>query len=134
MGTEAHQPAKLGGSLKVPNVQELAKKPLSELPPRYAHPCQEPTATALVNSNADQEVPVINLERLLSGEFSDSELHKLHSACIDWGFFQVYFVEFGFAHCRLRYFSLLAAQTHSMLPSDSTSIELFESRWNHIRI
>ncbi|CAM8879191.1 unnamed protein product [Rhodiola kirilowii] len=78
------QQVKLGGSLKVPNVQELAKKPLSELPPRYAHPGQEPAA------NGDpEEVPVIDFQRLSSDQFSDFELLKLHAACADWGFFQM---------------------------------------------
>ncbi|CAM8918570.1 unnamed protein product [Rhodiola kirilowii] len=80
------QPVKLGGTLKVPNVQELAKKPLSELPPRYAHPGQEPAANGDPHA---EEVPIIDFQRLLSDQFSDSELLKLHTACADWGFFQM---------------------------------------------
>ncbi|CAM8912052.1 unnamed protein product [Rhodiola kirilowii] len=78
------QPVKLGGTLKVPYVQELAKKPLSELPPRYAHPGQERASNADPNS---KEVPVIDFQRLTSDQFSDSELLKLHAACAYWGFF-----------------------------------------------
>ncbi|CAM8915358.1 unnamed protein product [Rhodiola kirilowii] len=80
------QPVKLGGTLKVPNVQELAKKPLSELPPRYAHPGQEPASNADPNA---EEVPVIDFQRLMSDQYSDSKLLKLHAACADWGFFQM---------------------------------------------
>uniref|UniRef100_A0A7N0T440 Fe2OG dioxygenase domain-containing protein n=1 Tax=Kalanchoe fedtschenkoi TaxID=63787 RepID=A0A7N0T440_KALFE len=78
------QPVRLGGTLKVPIVQELAKKALSELPPRYAHPGQEPAANA-----SAEEVPVIDFQKLLSDESTDSELLKLHTACTDWGFFQL---------------------------------------------
>lgn len=72
----------LGGSIKVPSVLELAKEHLSKLPPRYARP-REP---AIVTT---EEVPVISLERLLSNDFADSELNKLHAACAEWGFFHV---------------------------------------------
>ncbi|CAM8898959.1 unnamed protein product [Rhodiola kirilowii] len=84
MGEGEVQLEKLGTTLRVPNVQEVAKIPLSELPPIYAHPGQEPPA----NGNA-AEVPVIDLQRLSSNQFSDAELLKLHAACVDWGFFQM---------------------------------------------
>lgn len=86
--SDGEQIMSLGTTLSVPNVQELAKKPLLELPPRYAHPGQEPPADVL--DPQAQQVPVINLQRLLSDEFSESELPKLHAACVDWGFFQVW--------------------------------------------
>ncbi|KAI8525754.1 hypothetical protein RHMOL_Rhmol13G0254700 [Rhododendron molle] len=86
---------RLGGSLEVPNVQELvAKEPLTTLPPRYIRPDQDPPlplASAAAGSDSVPEVPVIDLDSLLCGdhEAANSELEKLHQACKDWGFFQL---------------------------------------------
>uniref|UniRef100_A0A7N0UPV1 Fe2OG dioxygenase domain-containing protein n=1 Tax=Kalanchoe fedtschenkoi TaxID=63787 RepID=A0A7N0UPV1_KALFE len=78
---------KLGGSLQVPNVQELAKDGLSELPLRYVHPEMEP---ALVTTDDFlPEVPVVDMARLASVELGAEELEKLRFACSEWGFFQV---------------------------------------------
>lgn len=53
-----YQSFKLGGSIKVPFVQELAKEPLSKLPSRYARPrLDEPATAELVTT---KEFPVIN--------------------------------------------------------------------------
>ncbi|KAK1557726.1 hypothetical protein Q3G72_030478 [Acer saccharum] len=76
-----------GGSLSVPCVQELANRPLTSVPPRYVHHYQDPPIISL-NSSSPQ-VPVIDMQRLLSVDFKDSELHKLDCACKDWGFFQL---------------------------------------------
>ncbi|XP_010057199.2 protein SRG1 [Eucalyptus grandis] len=75
---------KLGGSLPVPSVQELAKKAITELPPRYIR-------TDLDHGTSLLQVPVIDLSKLSSsdGDLTESELEKLHSACRDWGFFQL---------------------------------------------
>ncbi|KAI3931557.1 hypothetical protein MKW92_011159 [Papaver armeniacum] len=83
---------KLGGSLFVPNVQELAKQSLAEVPARYIRNDQETLITHLSSvSLIDQSVPVIDLQKLLSLEtiIGDLELDKLDSACKQWGFFQV---------------------------------------------
>ncbi|KAJ0101801.1 hypothetical protein Patl1_04962 [Pistacia atlantica] len=42
-------------------------------------------------SDADliSEIPVINMQKLISEESMDSELNKLHFACKEWGFFQL---------------------------------------------
>ncbi|KAK9267467.1 hypothetical protein L1049_009893 [Liquidambar formosana] len=75
-----------GKSLIVPSVQELAKEPINKIPPRYVHPDQDRpifSADTLLPS-----VPVIDLQSLAFGDLVESELEKLHSACIDWGFFQ----------------------------------------------
>ncbi|KAI3879374.1 hypothetical protein MKX03_009349 [Papaver bracteatum] len=79
-------------SLVVPSVQELVKGKITKIPQRYIR--TDSTSTSLEHdsdSMAKYTIPVINIERLLSGESvsADSELEKLHSACKDWGFFQV---------------------------------------------
>ncbi|NP_001352380.1 protein SRG1-like [Solanum lycopersicum] len=73
-----------GNSLLVPSVQELAKQHLTNIPDRYVRPQQE---SLVVSSGAS--VPVIDLQKLISGNTIDSELQKLHSACQEWGFLQV---------------------------------------------
>ncbi|KAH7545091.1 hypothetical protein FEM48_Zijuj01G0056500 [Ziziphus jujuba var. spinosa] len=78
-----------GKSLIVPSVQELAKQPLDKIPPRYSQQhFWEPHILSAAMSYLS--VPVIDLQRLNTEDSMDSELHKLHSACTDWGFFQVY--------------------------------------------
>ncbi|KAI5670742.1 hypothetical protein M9H77_11106 [Catharanthus roseus] len=77
----------LGGSLKVPSVQELAKqKNLSLLPPRYLRPELEPPFPS--NSTSLGDIPVIDLQKLLISQ-DDSELQKLDFACKEWGIFQL---------------------------------------------
>lgn len=78
----------MGGSLLVPSVQELAKEALVDVPPRYVRPDQDPTVISWLSSTRP-EVPIVDMQRLLSDEFIDYELEKLHLACKDWGFFQV---------------------------------------------
>uniref|UniRef100_A0A7N0U2Q1 Fe2OG dioxygenase domain-containing protein n=1 Tax=Kalanchoe fedtschenkoi TaxID=63787 RepID=A0A7N0U2Q1_KALFE len=76
---------KFGGSLKVVSVQELAKERLAEIPLRYIRPGLEPAAAA----GPELQVPLIDMQKLLSDEFKQAELLKLHTACADWGFFQI---------------------------------------------
>ena len=78
-----------GRTMAVPNVQELTKNPLTSVPPRYVHHDQDPPIISL-NSSSPQ-VPIIDMQRLLSEDFMDSELQKLDHACREWGFFQVCF-------------------------------------------
>ncbi|WMV15699.1 hypothetical protein MTR67_009084 [Solanum verrucosum] len=79
-------PAKVnfGKSLLVPSVQELAKQHLTNIPARYVRPEQD---SPVISAGAS--VPVIDLQKLISGNSMDSELHKLHSACQQWGFLQI---------------------------------------------
>ncbi|KAI7748146.1 hypothetical protein M8C21_012909 [Ambrosia artemisiifolia] len=77
-----------GVSLPVPNVQEIAKKPLQRVPPRYIRPDQDPPIISSLPSSRTQ-VPIIDIEHLSSQEFVNSEVEKLHLACKDWGFFQL---------------------------------------------
>ncbi|XVF40231.1 hypothetical protein PTKIN_Ptkin01aG0095200 [Pterospermum kingtungense] len=80
--------AKLGTSLLVPSVQEVAKEalPLGKVPLRYQRPDQDSPSTC---SPPQLQVPVIDMLRLLSEDFMDVELEKLHNASKDWGFFQL---------------------------------------------
>lgn len=81
---------KLGGSLQVPVVQELAKQVSGTVPPRYIRPDHDPIISDL---SSLPQIPVINMQSLFDeGGLKDSELDKLHSACQEWGFFQVLLV------------------------------------------
>ncbi|XP_015574978.1 protein SRG1 [Ricinus communis] len=73
----------LGSSLRVP---ELAKKSLASVPTRYVRSDQDPPFIPTSSSSSPQ-VPVIDMEKLLSEQFMDTELEKFHNACKDWGFF-----------------------------------------------
>ncbi|KAH9723499.1 protein SRG1 [Citrus sinensis] len=79
--------AKIGGSLLVPCVQELVKNPMLVVPPRYIRPDQD----SPINSDDTliSQIPVIDMQSLLSEESMDSELAKLDFACKEWGFFQL---------------------------------------------
>ncbi|KAI3442331.1 Rhamnogalacturonan endolyase [Psidium guajava] len=74
-----------GASIIVPSVQELAREPIVNLPPRYAR-CSDQDLP-LVSRDASESVPVVDVELLARGD--PLELEKLHFACRDWGFFQV---------------------------------------------
>ncbi|KAI3859013.1 hypothetical protein MKX03_011102 [Papaver bracteatum] len=83
-----------GSSLIVPSVQELVKKEITEIPDRYIRTTSSNLSLdneIHYSDSAAHEIPVINIGSLLSGEqtLADNELDKLHSACKDWGFFQV---------------------------------------------
>ncbi|KAK3431057.1 protein SRG1 [Eucalyptus grandis] len=82
---------KLGSSLPVPNVQELAKEVIAEVPPRYVRTDQDHPLMDDDHGTLLLEVPVIDLNNLSSsdGNLRESELEKLHTACKDWGFFQL---------------------------------------------
>ncbi|KAK6284017.1 hypothetical protein POUND7_002969 [Theobroma cacao] len=76
-----------GKSIIVPSVQELAKEPITKIPHRYLRPEQEPHS--VLGDELLPSVPIIDLQKLVAGDFVDSERKRLHSACKDWGFFQV---------------------------------------------
>ncbi|KAL9403782.1 hypothetical protein Peur_000754 [Populus x canadensis] len=77
-----------GSSLIVPCVQELAKVNTAAIPPRYIRPDQD-QPTIIPSCASVNEIPVVDMQRLLDLESMDSELAKLHLACRDWGFFQL---------------------------------------------
>ncbi|KAL0301344.1 UNVERIFIED_CONTAM: protein SRG1 [Sesamum radiatum] len=79
---------KLGGSLAVPIVQELAKEQLTRVPARYVRPDPHPQMI-LSDLSSIPQIPVINMQKL-SDKFSmDSELQALHDACKEWSLFQL---------------------------------------------
>ncbi|KAF4373845.1 hypothetical protein F8388_007751 [Cannabis sativa] len=77
----------------VPSVQELAKDPnVVTVPQRYIRYDQtqiQTNSSSVISS--DQKIPVIDFQNLLldNSELYESELNKLHSACKEWGFFQL---------------------------------------------
>ncbi|CDP20118.1 unnamed protein product [Coffea canephora] len=81
---------KLGGSLKVPFVQDLTKENPSSVPTRYIRPDNDQYPT-ISNGGSFHQIPVVDMQNLFSSaeEVSDLELQKLHSACKEWGFFQL---------------------------------------------
>ncbi|KAF9604122.1 hypothetical protein IFM89_002797 [Coptis chinensis] len=78
----------LGGSLPVDNVQALAGTELKDVPDRYVRSELE-YDNDVVSTDNDVEIPVIDLSRLLNQKSASDELAKFHSACLDWGFFQL---------------------------------------------
>ncbi|XP_044460648.1 protein SRG1-like [Mangifera indica] len=74
-------------SLRVPSVQQLAKEPITTVPPRYVRTDQDPPFIS--NAASLPQVPVIDFQKLQTGDLMDSELDKLHQACKEWGFFQL---------------------------------------------
>ncbi|CAA3029424.1 SRG1-like [Olea europaea subsp. europaea] len=76
---------KLDSSLQVPNVQELAKEKSTTIPPRY----QRPNEDHLVSSLTENQIPVIDMQKLMEKYSMDAELQKLHTARKEWGFFQL---------------------------------------------
>ncbi|RCV39872.1 hypothetical protein SETIT_9G005200v2 [Setaria italica] len=89
MDDTSAKPRNLGGSLPVPNVQDLAARPADELTPAVLHRYLR-GADAPALSAATVTVPVVDLGRLLDPSSSmDIEAASLRAACEDWGFFQV---------------------------------------------
>ncbi|XP_062096714.1 protein SRG1-like [Humulus lupulus] len=84
---------KLGSSIPVPFVQELAKEMTSidTVPQRYLRPDQDSTINNISSSSSQLLIPVIHFNNLLSSDkkVMESELQKLHSASKEWGFFQL---------------------------------------------
>ncbi|GLT50582.1 hypothetical protein SLA2020_241240 [Shorea laevis] len=73
-------------SQSVISIQELQQEPMKTLPQNYVLSKQEPP-TPLPHAN--QLLPTIDMNRFASMEEFHLELHKLHSACQHWGFFQL---------------------------------------------
>ncbi|KAI7752077.1 hypothetical protein M8C21_008378 [Ambrosia artemisiifolia] len=78
-----------GGSLLVPSVQELAKEPLLEIPSRYIRTDQDPIVKSSVTSLPTTELPIIDMQLLMSDDSAAHELERLHIACKEWGFFKL---------------------------------------------
>ncbi|GAB2252715.1 hypothetical protein Droror1_Dr00005562 [Drosera rotundifolia] len=78
-------PETLGKSLIVPSVQELAKQSLATVPTRYLRTEQQPPMYK--NDDPKLQLPVVDMGKLVNGD--EAELQKFHSACQEWGFFQL---------------------------------------------
>ncbi|CAI0418418.1 unnamed protein product [Linum tenue] len=74
----------VAGSLPVPNVQQLASSS-NVVPIRYIRP--ELKLQRVSSDDEYVQVPVVDMSKLDGND--GGELAKLHSACRDWGFFQV---------------------------------------------
>ncbi|XP_054804031.1 codeine O-demethylase-like [Prosopis cineraria] len=68
------------------SVQELVKNPLPSLPKRYIREDHYQLFETLTDA---APIPILDMNHLLSGEHTETELQILHSACGDWGIFQV---------------------------------------------
>ncbi|GMH05182.1 hypothetical protein Nepgr_007022 [Nepenthes gracilis] len=78
-----------GGSLAVPSVKEMAKEKMGKVPARYVRTeVHEPPFMAN-DAESFPQLPFIDMVRLTSPEFMNSELRKLHEVCKEWGFFQL---------------------------------------------
>ncbi|KAL4627156.1 hypothetical protein ACB092_05G147400 [Castanea dentata] len=85
---ESQTEVNFGKSIIVPSVQELTKEPIFNIPARYVRDdLEDPSIVS--DDPSLPSVPVIDLERLYVEAYMNSELDSLHSACKDWGFFQV---------------------------------------------
>ncbi|KAK6917258.1 Non-hem dioxygenase N-terminal domain [Dillenia turbinata] len=88
MGSTPYREVNFGKSLFVPSVQELARQPITNIPPRYIR-ADDDGPIAVFDGASTPSVPVIDLQILLHEDPMNSELEKLHSACKEWGFFQI---------------------------------------------
>lgn len=76
----------LGSSLSVPCVQ-AGTALTHQVPPRYLLPEQDPQFLSNYATTSMPHFLIINFRCLLSADFLDSELEKLHRACLELGFF-----------------------------------------------
>ncbi|KAM1154104.1 hypothetical protein ACFX2I_036453 [Malus domestica] len=93
MASLSQLPAGSGSSNSLLSVIETAKEPLTSVPQCYVRLQQEPTPSELSDDNKGtfRSIPTIDMTKLVKGETSDfaNQLEKLHSACKDWGIFQL---------------------------------------------
>jgi hypothetical protein len=80
-------PKSLEWSLPVPSVQELAIQGLHTVPPRYVRDDMDIIIT--VPSEPSLRVPLIDMTKLVNPDSQEQEIQRLHSACKEWGLFQV---------------------------------------------
>jgi non-haem dioxygenase in morphine synthesis N-terminal len=84
------RPRDLGCSMKAANVQALAsdqEKLTAEILERYIRP--EMNDDDMFSADISEEIPVIDLGKLMDEISGEEEASKLKRACEDWGFFQV---------------------------------------------
>ncbi|KAF5943964.1 hypothetical protein HYC85_018041 [Camellia sinensis] len=80
------KPKGLGSSL---SIQELAKQPMLGIPERYVRLDNEPSSILSEDATSLQMIPIVDMQQLLMDEATDFKLEKLHSACKEWGIFQL---------------------------------------------
>ncbi|KAH6829825.1 hypothetical protein C2S53_020563 [Perilla frutescens var. hirtella] len=76
------------------SVQELVKNPTHEIPEKYIIDQELPMIPVVENS--EFSVPIVDMKKFLDEETRVYELENLHSACKEWGIFQV--VNHGLEH------------------------------------
>ncbi|KAF3340471.1 S-norcoclaurine synthase 1-like protein [Carex littledalei] len=84
------RPRDLGGSMKTSNVQTLAadqKKLTAEIMERYIRP--EMSGDDMFSGDSSEDIPVIDMSRLMDEMSREEEASKLKHACEEWGFFQL---------------------------------------------
>ncbi|CAI0381940.1 unnamed protein product [Linum tenue] len=76
-------------SMKLTSVQELVKAAprLSSIPLQFLQQTQ--TALSVPTPSSSAEIPTVDYTLLASPGSGETELQKLHSACKNWGIFQV---------------------------------------------
>ena len=67
-----------GGSLLVPSVQELVKKPILTIPPRYVQPLHQ---EIISSDHHAHQIPSIDMQKSLSQEPTNSEAEQ---AILHW--------------------------------------------------
>ncbi|XP_047943411.1 codeine O-demethylase-like [Salvia hispanica] len=72
------------------SIQEMVKKPIHEIPTRFIvdQEAAVPHSSEEISSS-DVGIPVLDMKSLLREETKKSQLQKLHSACSEWGIFQL---------------------------------------------
>ncbi|PPR93369.1 hypothetical protein GOBAR_AA27305 [Gossypium barbadense] len=73
-------------SSPVPSVQEIVRSDSQSVPERYVHENNKDGPIVSQDSANSLQIPVIDFSFLAKGD--EDEVHKLHLACKDWGFFQ----------------------------------------------
>ncbi|CAL5412434.1 unnamed protein product [Camellia sinensis] len=81
--------ARLESSLLIPSVQELAKESLTTVPLRYVRHDHQNHPISSYGARCPDDVPIIDMDKLISGDHMYSELKKLDYASREWGFFQL---------------------------------------------
>ncbi|TYH07004.1 hypothetical protein ES288_A08G197900v1 [Gossypium darwinii] len=76
-------------SSPVPSVQEIVRSDSQSVPERYVHENNKDGPIVSQDSANSLQIPVIDFSFLAKGD--EDEVHKLHLACKDWGFFQLSF-------------------------------------------
>ncbi|KAL7242163.1 hypothetical protein ACSBR1_014683 [Camellia fascicularis] len=75
---------RLGNSLLVPSVQELAKESLTTVPLRYVRHDHQNCPISSYGARCPDDVPIIDMDKFISGDHMDSELKKLDYASREW--------------------------------------------------